>query len=205
LATVKALGALILGAIAQCAVAAELILAPGASVTILDGADPSLRIVMTAPANAALDLSELLSLKSTESVRSIVTRFQAGYAGGMTRNADGSITLGPSTATASRKPTPGLAGGVLIRNGEQWTLHPGTPAAQASAPPAANPPAVVPPARREIFKAGVTREQAERDIAQCRGLAEKSVTPLSNANERVNAYNGAMLSCLKSFGYEIRG
>lgn len=205
MAAARALIALILGALAQGALAAELILAPGASVTILDAADPSLRIVMTAPASSVLDLSELLSLKPEESVRSIVTRFQAGYAGGMTRNSDGSITLGPSAAAPGRKPTPGLAGGVLIRNGEQWTLHPGSPTTQASAPPAANPAPAAPPARREIFKAGVTREQAERDIAQCRALAEKSVAPLSTPNERVTAYNAAMISCLQSFGYEIRG
>ena len=184
------------------ALGAELILAPGASVTILDATDPSLRIVMSAPVDQMLDLTELLLLKPEESVRSIVTRFQANYAGGMTRNPDGSITLGPPAPSPARRPTPGLAGGVLIRDGANWTLHPGATSAQASAPPPAKPaPATT---QRTIYKAGVTREQAERDIAQCRSYADRSVTQLAGVNERVNAYNAAMLSCLRSFGYEIR-
>ena len=179
--------------IAGGAFGAELVLAPGASVTVLDAADPTVRIVMTAPPNTTLDLTELLSLKPEESVRSIVTRVQGGgSAGGMTRNADGSITLAPGGPAQSRQPTPGLAGGVLIRSGEQWTLQPG------AAPTA-------PSGQRSIYKAGVTREQAEQDMAQCRQLAEKSVTSLMGPAERTATFNTAMFSCLRSFGYEIRG
>jgi hypothetical protein len=191
----------LLAAIAQCALAAELYLAPGATVTILDASDPTLRIVMTAPPTSTLDLSELLTLKPEESVRSIVTRFQPSSASGMTRNPDGSITLGSAPAPL-RQPTPGLAGGTLIRDGDKWTLHPGTQPAQQVAKSAPAP--AQQSTQRTIFKAGVTKEQAERDIAQCRGHAEKSLPALANANDRVNAYNAAMMSCLQSFGYEIR-
>ena len=191
-------------AFAGNALAVELILAPGASVTILDAEDPTVRILMTAPANTTLDLSELLTLKPEESVRSIVTRFQASDAGSMSRNADGSITLGPSGPAQARPPTPGLAGGVLVRNGDKWMLHPGgqqpAPAAQAPKP--------APPSQgsqRQIYKAGVTREQAERDIAECRKVSEKATNPLMSSSDKSSAFNNAMYSCLRSFGYEIRG
>ena len=184
------------------ALAADLILAPGASVTILDAGDPAVRIVMTAPPNTTLDLSELLTLKAEESVRSIVTRFQASYAGSMARNADGSITLGPSGPAQSRAPTPGLAGGVLVRNGDKWMLHPGEQAAAAATPKPAAPQQGT---QRQIYKAGATREQAERDIAECRKLSEKSISALMSAADKATAYNNAMYSCLRGFGYEIRG
>ena len=188
--------------VASSALGAELVLAPGASVTILDAADPSVRIVMTAPPGTTLDLTELLSLKPEESVRSIVTRFQGSQAGAMARNADGSITLAPNAPAQGRQPTPGLAGGVLIRNGEQWMLQPG---ATAAAPANPNPAPAAPSGQRSIYKAGATREQAERDIAQCRQHSEKSVTSLMGPAERTSTFNAAMFSCLRSFGYEIRG
>lgn len=189
--------------LASGALGVELVLAPGASVTILDAADPTVRIVMTAPPDTTFDLTELLSLKPEESVRSIVTRFQGSQAaGGMTRNADGSITLAPSSPAQGRPPTPGLAGGVLIRNGEQWMLQPGAaPAASANQAPAP----AAPSGKRSVYKAGVTREQAEHDIAQCRQLSEKSVSSLMSPAERTSTFNAAMFSCLRSFGYEIRG
>jgi hypothetical protein len=190
--------------VAGGALGGELVLAPGASVTILDAADPSVRIVMTAPLNGTLDLSELLSLKPEESVRSIVTRFQANYAGALARNADGSLTLAPAP-TQARQPTAGLAGGVLIRNGEQWQLRPGTTPLPAVSTAAPKPAAAPPPGQRTIFKAGVTREQAEDDIGQCRQLSDKAVTSLMSPAERTSTYNAAMFSCLRSFGYEIRG
>src|SRR5436853_581312 len=161
-------------AFAGNALAVELILAPGASVTILDAEDPTVRIVMTAPPNTPLDLSELLTLKPEESVRSIVTRFQASYAGSMSRNADGSITLGPSGSAQTRQPTPGLAGGVLVRNGDKWMLHPGEQ--QQAAAQAPKPAPAQQGTQRQIYKAGVTREQAERDIAECRKVSDKSAT-----------------------------
>jgi hypothetical protein len=186
--------------------AAELLLAPGASVTILDAADPTGRIVMTAPADAMLDLTELLSLKENESVRSIVTRAHAQGARSMTMNPDGSISLSSAATSPARQPTPGLAGGVLIRNSGQWTLHPGA-AATSSTPANPTPPVSAAPSgpKATISKPGVTREQAEREIAQCRQHAETSVTQLMAPAERVSAFNAAMYSCLRGFGYEIRG
>lgn len=202
LAAARAILFLLAAFIASSAAAVDLILAPGASVTILDAEDPAVRIVMTAPPNTTLDLSELLTLKPEESVRSIVTRFQASYAGSMARNPDGSITLGPSGPAQSRAPTPGLAGGVLVRNGEKWMLHPGE--AQAAAQPPRPPPGEQ-GSQRRIYKAGVTREQAERDIAECRKVSEKATSPLMSATDKANTFNNAMYSCLRSFGYEIRG
>jgi hypothetical protein len=188
--------------VASGALGVELVLAPGASVTILDAVDPSVRIVMTAPPSTTLDLSELLSLKPEESVRSIVTRFQSTAAGRMTRNTDGTITLAPTAPSQGRQPTPGLAGGVLIRNGEQWLLQPG---AAPVPPPVQTPPPAAPSGQRQIYKAGVTREQAEQDIAQCRQISEKSVTTLMSPAERASTFNASMFSCLRGFGYEIRG
>ena len=181
----------------------ELILAPGASVTILDAEDPTVRIVMSAPPNTPLDLSELLTLKPEESVRSIVTRFQASYAGSMARNADGSITLGPTGPAQGRQPTPGLAGGVLVRNGDKWMLHPGEQQQAAAQPP--KPAPAQEGTQRQIYKAGVTREQAERDIAECRKVSEKATNPLMSAADKATTFSNAMYSCLRSFGYEIRG
>ena len=189
--------------IAGNAAAVELILPPGASVTILDAEDPAVRIVMTAPPDKALDLSELLTLKPEESVRSIVTRFQASYAGSMSRNPDGSITLGPSGPAQTRAPTPGLAGGVLVRNGDKWMLHPGEQQQAAAQPP--QPAPAQQGTQRQIYKAGVTREQAERDIAECRKVSEKATNPLMSAADKATSFNNAMYSCLRSFGYEIRG
>ena len=182
--------------------AVELILPPGSSVTILDAEDPTVRIVMTAPPNTPLDLSELLTLRPEESVRSIVTRFQASYAGSMSRNADGSITLGPSGPAQTRQATPGLAGGVLVRNGDKWMLHPGEQ--QQAAAPAPKPAPAQHGTQRQIYKAGVTREQAERDIRACRGYAERASAQLLRASEKRATYNSAMQSCLRSLGYTIQ-
>ena len=170
--------------------AAELVLAPGASVTILDAADPATRIVLTSPGDAPLVLTPLLSLKPGESVRSIVTHIQAKAAGGLTMNPDGSIALSPPSPGQAAPPTPGLAGGVLIRDGAQWSLRPGAaaPASSAAAPPAASPPSQ----KTSIFKSGVTREEAERDIAQCRSHAEQAafrayMAPQPGTLDRVKA------------------
>ena len=50
-------------ALAAPALADELWLAPGKSVTLFDAADPAVRLLITAPANAPLDLAPLLDLK----------------------------------------------------------------------------------------------------------------------------------------------
>ena len=80
-------------ALAVPAVAGELWLAPGKSVTIFDGADPAVRLVITAPADAPLDLAPLLDLKPGESVHSIATRVQMRSAGAITIGAQPQASL----------------------------------------------------------------------------------------------------------------
>lgn len=175
------------------------VLAPGASVTILDAANPSVRLILTAPPEAPLDLSPLLSLKPDESVYSIVTRMQTKGAGAMTMNADGSVSLSAAAPARAAAPTRGLAGGVLVFDAGRWTLHPA----------AASSPGAVAPAqqtqRATISKPGATKEQAERDIAQCRQYAQQAAAKQMTAADKASTYNGSMYSCLRGFGYEIRG
>jgi len=199
----KALVALsLLLVLCAAALAADgLLLAPGASVVIVDAAEPSSRLVLTAPQNAPLDLTPLLALKPGESVRSIVTRIQTNPAGTLTVNADGSLSLSAADLTGPRAPTPGLAGGVLIYESGKWLLRPGTEAPVASAPVAPPPPTAQ---KATIYKAGATREQAERDIAQCRQYAEQAAGQQLKPADKVAAYNATMYSCLRNFGYEIR-
>jgi hypothetical protein len=61
--------------------AQDILLAPGRSITILDAADPSVRVVLSAPKNAPLNLSAILVTDPKESVYSIVTRLQLNGAG----------------------------------------------------------------------------------------------------------------------------
>jgi hypothetical protein len=185
--------------------AAELVLAPAASVVIVDAANPSQRLVITSPPDAALDLTPLLSVKPDESIISIVTRIQTGSAGAITMNADGSLSLSSApTPSQPRDPTPGLANGLLIYDGGKWTLHPATAPAPSAPNLAATRPAPSSTIKASIFKPGVTREQAERDIAQCRQHAEQAAVQQLRPPEKVASYNAVMYSCLRNFGYEIR-
>jgi hypothetical protein len=184
-------------ALAAPAAAGELWLAPGKSVTIFDAADPSVRLVITAPANAPLDLAPLLDLKADESVHSIATRVQLRSASGITMGSDGALSLNPASAPA-RAGAPMLQGGVLVREGGQWRLHANDPA------PAATPAAGVASSQRTLIsKPGATSAQAQRDIQQCRTYAERAAAQLLNASAKVTAFNNAMQSCLRSFGYTI--
>ena len=184
-------------ALAAPAAADEVWLAPGKSVTIFDAADPAVRLVITAPPNAPLNLAPLLELKANESVHSIATRVQVQSAGAMTMGADGSVALKPASAPA-RAGAAMLEAGVLVREGGQWRLHAnepapaGTPAAGFASSP-----------RALISKPGATSAQAQRDIQQCRTYAERAAAQLLNASAKVAAYNNAMQSCLRSFGYRI--
>jgi hypothetical protein len=90
-----------------------------------------------------------------------------------------------------------------VRNGDKWMLHPG--GQQQAAAPAPKPAPAQHGTQRQIYKAGVTREQAERDIAECRQVSEKATSPLMSATDKATTFNNAMYSCLRSFGYEIRG
>ena len=183
--------------LAASTAAAELWLAPGKSVTIFDAADPAVRLVITAPPNAPLDLAPLLDLKPEESVHSIATRVQLRGASAITRGADGVLALNPAAASA-RAGAPLLEGGVLVREGGQWRLHAADPAPAAA--PAAG---FASKERTLISKPGATSAEARRDIQQCRTYAERAAAQFINASAKVTAYNNAMQSCLRSFGYTI--
>ena len=185
-------------ALAAPAAADELWLAPGKSVTIFDAADPAVRLVITAPPNAPLDLAPLLELKPSESVHSIATRVQVRSAGAINIGADGAVALGQASAPAPAG-GPMLEGGVLVREAGRWRLHAADPSPAAATPAA-------PLSSRErtlISKPGATSAQAERDIQQCRSYAERAAAQFLSSSARVAAHNNAMQSCLRSFGYTI--
>src|SRR2546421_705199 len=169
-------------ALAAPAAADELWLAAGQSVTTFDGAD----------------LAPLLELKPSESVHSIATRVQVRSAGAINIGADGALALGQASAPA---PAGGsmLEGGVFVREAGRWRLH-ATDPSPAAATPAAQ---LSSRERTLISKPGATRAQAERDIQQCRSYAERAAVQFLSSSARVAAYNNAMQSCLRSFGYTI--
>ena len=182
-----------------------LFLAPGKTLTILDAADPTVRVVLKAPAGAPLDLGSILVAGPQDSVYAIVTRIQVSAANGLQREPDGSVALSGAAGVAAG-PGNTLQGGVLVFSGGKFVYHPAQPAAIAAQARAAHPPAAAAgPAggRLLISKPGVARAQAERDIAQCRQYAEQAAAPFLRAADRVAMYNASMHSCLKSFGYEI--
>jgi hypothetical protein len=183
--------------VAMATPAAELWLAPGKSVTIFDAADPAVRLIITAPPNAPLDLAPLLDLKADESVQSIATRVQLRGASAISIGADGALSLNPATAPG-RSGAPLLQGGVLVREAGQWRLHAADPAPIATATVDA------PSSQRTLIsKPGATSAQAQHDIQQCRSYAERAALQLLSASAKVSAYNNAMQSCLRSFGYTI--
>lgn len=196
--SLRAIATLFAIVLAAPAVADGLWLAPGKSVTIFDAADPSVRLVVTALPQAPLDLSALLELKPGESVHSLATYVQLRRAAALTATQDGSLAL---DARSASPPAVGqmLEGGVLVREGAQWRFHPADPA------PAAKAPAVdfSSSQRTLISKAGATSAQAQRDIQQCRSYAEQAAAQFLRSAEKVTAYNSAMHSCLRGFGYTI--
>lgn len=179
-------------------------LAPGKSVTVLDLGDPFVRLVITAPPGAPIDLSPLLQMKAGDSVRSIPTRLNlTGMAGAITRNADGSLSLGPPQPVESPKPGQVLQGGVLVFNDGRWAYHPDAGLGPAQ-PGTAQPPAqtIAQYGQATISRPGTTEEQARRHLAQCREYAEKSSATLAAA-ERPSFFNATMAICLRTFGYVI--
>jgi hypothetical protein len=195
------LAALAALALAPLARAQDVFLAPGKSIVILDAADPTVRVVLSAPKDAPLNLSSILVTDPNESVYSIVTRMQLSASAGLARNADGSLELA-APAAPSAAPARMLQGGVLIFTAGKYVYHPVAEAPpRAAAAPAA--PARPGSGRLLISKPGATRAQAERDIAQCRRYAEGAAAQFLRSAEKVTMYNTAMHSCLKSFGYEI--
>ena len=95
---------------------------------------------------------------------------------------------------------PALADELWLAPGKSVTLFDAADPSPAAATPAA------PLSSRErtlISKPGATSAQAERDIQQCRSYAERAAAQFLSSSARVAAYNIAMQSCLRSFGYTI--
>jgi hypothetical protein len=181
------------------AAADDLVLAPGKSVTLLDAADPTVRVVITAPPNAPLNLSAILPTDPKEGMRSVVTRLQLSQARLLAANADGSVSLvGPGLPGPAQR-TEMLEGGVLVYNEGKYTVYPAAKPAAASVAPAPRPVDGGP----QITKTGTTREQAERDLRQCRAYADGAAAHFLTAASKSAMHNMAMASCLRGFGYEI--
>ena len=114
-----------------CVAAADrFVVAPGKSVTLVNAADPSLRVVLTAPADRPLDVSALLGGMRASELYSLATRMPA-HANAMVRNPDGSVSLGASVAAAPSGPM--LQNGVIVVDRGVVAHYPEAPAA-ASAP-----------------------------------------------------------------------
>ncbi len=173
-----------------------LFLAPGQTLTILDRADPQVRVVLRAPADAPLDLGAILVAGPDDTVHSIVTRIQVNPAAGLKQEEDGTLALsGAAPASA-----PMLRSGVLFRSGARFVYQPVQPAAPGRAP---SPGASAPRGQMIVFKLGGSSAEAQRDIASCRRYADTAVAAGYSRGERIELHNAALLSCLRGFGYEV--
>lgn len=124
------------GFAATAAASDAMVLAPGKSVSVLDVEDPSIRVVVTAPADAPLDLGSLLSSAGPrESVYSIVTRMQVDEARALVQAPDGSISLGAASAIVL--PTPNITGGLIVFHNGRYAHYrePPAPAVQVAGRP----------------------------------------------------------------------
>lgn len=117
---------------ALAAGAERLVVAPGKSVTLVNAADPSLRVVLTAPADRPLDVSALLGGMRASELYSLATRMPA-HATALVRNPDGSVSLGAAPAAAPAGPM--LQNGVIVVDGGTISHHPEAPAAAAAPNP----------------------------------------------------------------------
>jgi hypothetical protein len=165
--------------------------------------------VITAPPDALLNLSELLTTDPKDSIHSIATRMQVRQARGMTLNPDGSVSLSAPIAapTEPGHAASALQGGVLVFSAGKYVLY---PAAASALPPVSEPagatadaPYLAKPRSVTISKPGATKEQTERDIRQCEVYAQNASLPFLRAADRASMYNSAMRSCLQGFGYQI--
>ena len=126
---------LALATAATFAVQAEpLVLAPGKSVTIVDAGDTTVRVVITAPADKALDLDAFFAAADpTRGVQSLATHRQVKSAGVLVRNPDGSLSLGapsnPGVVSAKS-----IEGGVIVFGGGSYTLQSEVPESPAATP-----------------------------------------------------------------------
>jgi len=187
-----------LAVLAGTAAAQDLFLAPGRSLTILDAADPAVRVVVTAPPDAPLDLSSILVTDPKERVSSIVTRMQVEPARALARDADGSVSL-DARPHAEKPRGRMLQGGVLVFTAGKYVYHPENNAQIQES----RAPALPQRGRLLISKRGVSQAQAERDIARCRRYADDAGAQFLRSADKVAAYNNAMHACLKNFGYAI--
>jgi hypothetical protein len=195
---VKKLLACALALLAGAAAAQDLFLAPGKSLTILDAADPAVRVVVTAPQDAPLDLSSILVTDPKDRVSSIVTRMQVEPARALSRDADGSLSL-EAKPHAEKPGRRMLQGGVLVFSAGKYVYHP----ENDSTIQESQAPALPQRGRLLISKRGVSQAQAERDIARCRRYADDAGAQFLRSADKVAAYNSAMHACLKNFGYAI--
>ena len=114
--------------------AEPLVLAPGKSVTIVDAADTTVRVVITAPADEALDLDAFFAAADpTAGVQSLATQRQVKGAGALVRNPDGSLSLGaPSNPGAVAAKS--IEGGVIVFGGGSYALQSEVPESPATTP-----------------------------------------------------------------------
>ena len=109
------------------AAAEPLVLAAGKTVTVVDAADPSLRVVLTAPAEAPLDLGALFAASDPKAgVHSLVTRSQVRAAGTLIRDADGTLSLAPVVPASAGT---AIEGGFLVLREGQYSLQAAPPVA----------------------------------------------------------------------------
>ncbi|HET7670224.1 MAG TPA: hypothetical protein VFK84_07440 [Burkholderiales bacterium] len=76
------------------AAADRLVVASGRSVTLVNAADPSLRVVLTAPADRPLDVSALIGGMRASEIYSLATRMPTRRANALVRVAGGADVAG---------------------------------------------------------------------------------------------------------------
>ena len=109
----------------------QVLLAPGASMTFSDAANPGINVVVTAPADSYLNLSRLAAASEKHGIYAITTTVQVKAAGAIVSNADGSLSLRPASEQSifvpkDAAPAPGritLEGGTALLNRGQVFIH----------------------------------------------------------------------------------
>ena len=101
-------------------------LAPGRSVTVVDGDDQAVRVHVAAPADEALDLRTLLDA-ARGNVPSLATLQHMKPAAALSRGADGSILLGAAPPATPEGRV--IQGGVIVLHRTRYELQDEAPAA----------------------------------------------------------------------------
>ena len=114
------------------AAADRFVVAPGKSVTLVNAAEPSVRVVLTAPADRPLDVSALIGGLRASELHSLATTTPA-RANAIVRNADGTVSLG--TKAAAVPSVPMVQNGVIVVDGATVAHYPEAPVPH----PASNP------------------------------------------------------------------